>query len=391
MIQEKINALHLPDLLTFNDGTPVESVADWQRRREELIEFVLEEEYGKIPNIPLQITCEEITDDITDTTVGKLAFAGKAVSRKFMITVKSEKDEASFPFNLVYPNTGKPAPVIVHIAFNPLPHNYLPLEEVIDNGFAVVNVYYNDITLDKNEYESGIAKLFGEHAGNKPGKIAMWAWAASRILDQLEKLGCVDTENAAVLGHSRLGKTALLCGALDTRFKYVFPNDSGCCGTSISRQKVGETVHIIYSVFPFWFCENFEKYIDGYCADFSAQRAAHENDPAWLENEINSHREEAAMPFDQHFLAALVAPRYLAVGGAVEDTWADPNSEYLTMCEIDRVYDLLGMKGFVHPDRLPVPGDTFHEGTVGLHLRAYGHYLSRYDWQRYMEFLRSHP
>jgi hypothetical protein len=49
------------------------------------------------------------------------------------------------------------------------------------------------------------------------------------------------------------------------------------------------------------------------------------------------------------------------------------------------------VKGFVHPDRLPEPGDTFHEGTVGLHFRAYGHYLSRYDWQRYMEFLHSHP
>ncbi len=391
MIQEKINALNLPDLFTFNDGTPVKTEADWQRRREEIVDIILEEEYGKIPDIPLTITCKETTDDITDTTVGKLAFAGKAVSRRFVITVKGEKDEASFPFNLVYPNNGTKSPVIVHIAFNPLPHNYLPLEEVIDNGFAVVNVHYNDITLDKNEYESGIAKLFGEHTGNKPGKIAMWAWAASRVLDQLEILGCVDTANAAVLGHSRLGKTALLCGALDTRFKYVIPNDSGCCGTSVSRQKVGETVHIIYNVFPFWFCKNFEKYADGYSEDYAAVRAAHQEDSEWMEAEKAGHRKEDAMPFDQHFLAALVAPRYLCVGGAVEDTWADPCSEYLTMCAVTPVYELLGKTGFVHPDRMTVPGDTFHEGNIGLHLRSYGHYLSRYDWNRYMEFMRSHP
>ena len=390
MIQEKIQELRLPDLLTFRDGSPVSGKEDWERRREEILHILQEEEYGIVPDIPLQIECTETDGTEDGIPREKFTFAGKAVSRCFRMRFTGEAGEASFPFVLVYPNTDSPAPVILHIAFERLPHNYIPLEEVIDNGFAVVNVCCDDITLDKNEFESGIARLFGEHTGNKPGKIALWAWATSRILDQLEKMSCVDTENAAVLGHSRLGKTALFCGAMDTRFKFVCPNNSGCCGTSVSRQKDGETIHIIYNAFPYWFCRNFEKYVDGFIPDYMEQLMAHRDDPAWIDAFRSGHRKEDAMPFDQHFLTSLVAPRYLCAGGAVEDTWADPNSEYLCLCETSRIYELLDAPGLIHPDRMTVPGDTFHEGNIGLHLRRFGHYLSRYDWNRYMEFIRSH-
>ncbi len=391
MIQEKLSSLNLPDLLTFNDGTPVRTASDWPKRRAEILQMILNEEYGVIPHIPLEITCKEadIKKDYPDAA--KLSFAGKAVCRIFEIHIRGELGEASFPFYLVYPNTEKPAPVFIHIAFSRPPHNHLPLEEIIDRGFAVVNLYYNDVTRDENEFESGIAKLFDAHTGNRPGKIAMWAWSISRVLDELEKLDCVDTKNAAVCGHSRLGKTSLLCGALDKRFKYVFPNNSGCSGTSLSRDKRGETVHIIQNNLPYWFCNNFKKYSGDVEEDFFEKLDKIFNSSDGGNQKFTDHRFEDQIPFDQHFLTALVAPRYLCPGGAVEDIWADPESEYLCMCETDRVYKLLGLPGFIHPDRMIEPGDVFHEGTIGLHMRPYGHYLSRYDWNRYMDFIQSHP
>ena len=95
------------------------------------------------------------------------------------------------------------------------------------------------------------------------------------------------------------------------------------------------------------------------------------------------------MPFDQHFLLAGCAPRLVYVASAIEDDWADPNSEYLSCCAAGEVYERLGMTGFVHPDRLPQTGDVFHEGAIGYHLRAGRHFLSREDWNNYFRFLRS--
>ena len=76
------------------------------------------------------------------------------------------------------------------------------------------------------------------------------------------------------------------------------------------------------------------------------------------------------MPFDQHFLIGSIAPRFVSGGGAVEDTWADPKSQFLAYAATDEVYQLLGQKGFVHPDRLPEVGDVFPEGSQCCNLRS---------------------
>ena len=104
------------------------------------------------------------------------------------------------------------------------------------------------------------------------------------------------------MGHSRLGKAALLCGAMDDRFSLVIACESGAGGAALFRGKEGENVADLCRNFPYWFCGNFKKW----------------------------QNREAELPFDQHFTAALVAPRHLYLAGAVDDEWADPLSEFLT-------------------------------------------------------------
>ena len=48
---------------------------------------------------------------------------------------------------------------------------------------------------------------------------------------------------------------------------------------------------------------------------------------------------------------------------------------------------MLGEKGLITPDRMPVAGDHFIEGNIGYHLRDGRHFLSREDWNCYIKFL----
>ena len=196
----------------------------------------------------------------------------------------------------------------------------------------------------------------------------MWSWAASRVMDYCRTLGCLDFSKAAVVGHSRLGKTALFTGMMDERFQFAISNNSGFAGAALNRNREdrenGEplcSVAFCAEHHMQWFAQNYRKYID---------------------------REEE-MPYDQHFLVAASAPRYAYVASAQEDLWSDPKTEYLSACAAGRVYEQLGLPGLIHPDRYPVPGDSMHEGRVGYHLREGAHYFSREDWQQYMRFILS--
>lgn len=327
------------------------------KSREEMLHIMQNEVYGFLPPAP-----ESLTFDVTVNTITNFC-AGKAVCNKIVANCVIGGKEFSFPFYASLPTNGKKHPFFVHINFRDnIPDLYLPVEEVIDSGFAVLSFCYKDITTDDRDFTNGIAGVLYENSkreSNDAGKIAMWAWAAQRVLDYAYKNPEIfDLERAAVCGHSRLGKTALFVGAMDERFKFVYSNDSGCSGAAITRNKQGETVEAIYKNFPYWFCENYQKYVN---------------------NESN-------MPFDQHYLAASVAPRKLLIGSASNDLWADPESEMLCCVAASSTFQ----NGFKCEDRLPQSGDKFFEGDIGYHLREGNHYFSREDWQRLIEFVNLH-
>lgn len=345
------------DQLLANLGLPAVlpegfTAADWPSRREELVDIMLKEVYGYPPEKPLAMHAK--SEGVTYTFC-----AGNATLETVKLTVTIPEGEYTFPFKAAIPAGEGPFPFFVLINFRPdVPDRYLPVEEICDRGYAVLSLYFNDIAFDgEDHFEGGLAGMLPKEG--RCGKIGLWAWAASRVLDWALDDPRLDGERAAVIGHSRLGKTALVAGALDTRFSTVISNDSGCSGAAITRNKAGERIETITRVFPYWFNESYPQYTD----------------------------KERLMPFDQHFLLAAVAPRNLLVGSAEQDLWADPDSEYLGCCAVSHVWEALGETGFVHPDRLPNPGDTFHEGKIGYHLRHGAHYLSREDWNRYMDFL----
>ena len=354
-IKEQLEARKLPDVMKFADGTPV-TADNWEERREEILDILRREEYGYAPPAPAYVKVEKNGEPKKD-------YAGKGMLQYLKFTVPTDKGEFTYPVAQVtptkLPESGK-VPVFVLVNFRPeVPDKYMPVEDIIDAGCAVLRIYYNDVAFDGNDnFEGGIASHF-DRTKYTWGKIGMWAWSASRVFDYLETTEWADLNRVAVIGHSRLGKTALWCAANDTRFALACVNNSGCSGDAITRDKKGERVAQITKNFPYWFCENYKKYIN------------------------NEH----GMPFDQHFLVAAVCPRKVAIGTALEDEWADPESQYLSACAASPVWEVNGGTGFIHPDRLPVPGDFFHSGDVAFHLRAGAHYLSTEDWRRYFDLI----
>ncbi len=346
-----------PEILKFANGEAV-TKENFNKRREEMLDILRREEYGYSPEKP-----DAVKGEVVETVL-KTA-GGHGVLEKLKISFETEKGEFSFPVNFVYPTNKKNVPTFILINFRPDVYDmYYPLEEIIDNGFALAVIYYNDVASDDNDFTKGIATMY---ARNNPdtdwGKISMWAFAASRVLDYLETRDEVDKDNVAVIGHSRLGKTALWCSAQDERFKFAFSNDSGCSGAAYERIKHegAETLQVITKVFPYWFCGNFLKYVG----------------------------REDERPFDQHFVLGAICPRYVGIGSASLDDWADQYSEQLSCVAASPLWNLFDKKGYIGKIEPAEMGEHFMEGEVSYHLRDGIHFLSRQDWLRYMAFVKS--
>ena len=358
-IDKMLNNRDLPNLLLTKRGKRVRTVKDYEARKEEIKTILQEKQYGYIPQKPEHLKVEiKTTDD---------SFCcGMAPLNHLEVECTLNGRSFSFPARSVIPRDQKNIPAFVLINFDSaIPHKYYPAEEIAERGFAVFSFSVQDICKDMSgDFKDKCGKYLLENrkSSSAPGKIALWAWAAMRLMDYIETLDFIDKESVAVIGHSRLGKTALVAGGFDERFKYVISNNSGCCGAALTRGGIGETIGIITEAFPFWFCPGFTRNADRYFE----------------------------LGIDQNLLLGLSVPRQVMIGSADEDLWADPNSEFLSVASLKDAYAIYGKRGLVCEDRLPISGEILSQGDAHYHIREGGHYLSRTDWNIYMDYIEAH-
>jgi len=388
----------LPDPLVMSDGRIVTDARMWRsKRRPEILELFRTHVYGRSPiDKPKNMTLNVFDLD-------RKALAGLATRKQVEVNFTGKKDGPKMDILIYLPNAAKtPVPTFVILNFggNHTIHSdpaiklstswmrpglegvvknrateqsrgrsslSYPVEKILERGYALATIYYGDLDPDFHDgFKNGVHPAFDELlGGQRPpdawGAIGAWAWGLSRAMDYFETDGDINHKRVVVLGHSRLGKTALWAGAQDERFAIVISNNSGCGGAALSRRRFGETVGSINQHFPHWFCENFKKYND----------------------------KEDDLPVDQHMLIALVAPRPVYVTSADEDLWADPRGEFLSCKHADRVYRLLGVDGLGVVE-MPALDRPVQQGAIGYHIRSGSHALSEYDWQRFMDFADMH-
>jgi hypothetical protein len=250
----------------------------------------------------------------------------------------------------------------------------------IQRGYAVATFYQGDLVPDEAKLAGPAlekldpAKDFetpeGAKAWNNSGTatIAAWAWGFSQMLSALEKLPEIDPKRVATVGHSRNGKTALLAAAFDERFAMAIPSQAGSGGTGPSRvapelakpnangRPTAETVAVITKSFPHWFCKNFSAFAD----------------------------DLDRLPFDQHCLIAMCAPRPVLVSNATEDLWANPAGQFEMLAAAAPVYQLYG-EAPLGSEKAPQPGQLL-KSRLGYFIRTGKHSMIAVDWAAWLDY-----
>ena len=384
--ESNVPSYQLPELLTAGDQSKISTAFDWiRKRRPEVLQILKKEMFGELPSRPELFSVEELSfknDALENTAIRKefrLTFSNKGKSHSFIMLLYVPKN-ANGPvpvflgLNFKGNHTTTPEPDVIPTGrdrngtlLNPeqsgIQKDRWIYQETVKRGFASATVCYQDIFPDdkaEDAWEKSCYALFSGADTEKEfhpcgSAISCWAWGLSRMLDALENEPLVNAEKAIVHGHSRLGKTSLWAGANDPRFRLVISNDSGCCGAALHRRKFGETIEAITRNFPHWFVSSFRNYAE----------------------------KEELLPFDQHFLVALSAPRPVCIASATEDLWADPKGEFLSGLHASEVYQLFGVSGM--PENTMPEAGRYLSGAISYHLRSGKHDQLLFDWLHYFE------
>jgi dienelactone hydrolase len=324
----------LPDPFLRSDGTRVKSKDEWISQRKQLLLRVLHYEYGSLPPAPKDVSAEERSSkkmEATGATERELMLStgpGNSIQTQLFLTVPAGKG----PFPAVITGDlgwGRVKPEII--------------TEIAKRGYILAEFSREQIAPDKAE-KKGAYAAYADYTG---GRLAAWAWGYHRVVDYLSTLENVDKKHIAVTGHSRGGKTALLAGATDERIALTVPNNSGCGGAGCYRLQAdkSEDIGAITKNFPFWFAPHFTDFIG----------------------------KVDRLPFDQHTVKALVAPRALLSTEALGDLWANPKGTQQSYTAAKEVYKFLGA------------GDR-----IGIAFRPGKHEQNLDDWKVLLDFADKH-
>ena len=258
--ENKVPSYTLPEVLVSLKGQKISTSREWMEiRRPEILSLFEEYMYGKIPG-ELTISSVKVIEQANN------ALGGRVVRKQVVLGFQKSGIEMELHVLMYLPKNVAKAPVFLGYNFNgnhtvsddpeiPLTKSWIrnvpaagiddnrateqtrgrsrrswDIEQIIENGYGLVTLYYGDIDPDKDDFTDGVHPMFYKEGQERPlpdewGSISAWAWGLSRVMDYLETDRDIDPERVIVMGHSRLGKTSLWAGSLDQRFAIVISNN----------------------------------------------------------------------------------------------------------------------------------------------------------------------
>jgi len=322
----------LPDVLQLADGTRVTDAASWHRRRAEIKAMMLHYQYGTIPPRP----------DVVTARVDKVQMHESGLGTENWITLSiHSRHQLAMRAVLYLPNKPGPYPVVIREEGSLGRTREVPM--FLKRGYMFIEYARHDLDPDRNNVVGPAQQAYPDHDWQT---LAVWAWGGMRLIDYLESRDDVDMNRIAITGHSRGGKMALLAGALDERISLVVPNGSGAGGAGSYRVLGPGAEALSMNDKPHWYSPRILDFVD----------------------RIDR------LPFDQHFLKALVAPRALLCTESVDDEFANPEGTQATSMAAREVYRFLN-------------ADVT---KVGLRYRRGKHDSSTEDWQALLDFAEWH-
>ena len=304
----------LPNPFLMDNGEIADTPEKWRERRKEIYKTAVEVQYGTMPPEPEFLEVEHLYG------------AGMGDSNSYRIITGTRAKPISFLMKVIRPKSDTPCPVVVDGDMCFLYHfNKEFYETFRNNKISFCTFDRTQLAHDVRGEGRGKGQLYETYPEYTFGAVGAWAWGFSRCVDALEKIGLDDMNLVSFCGHSRGAKAAVLAGAVDERAAIVAPNSTcaGGCGcyrihATTTRENgtthYSETLSELLMRFDFWMGEEMQKYAD--C--------------------------EEKLPFDSHYLKALIAPRILIDTEAASDSWANPVGSWMTTMAAKEVYKLLG-------------------------------------------------
>lgn len=374
-------------LLYYNNGR-ITDAATWEKRRGELEHQVLKQIYGFMPPAPKwrsqvvkevvlkdgnilykEVAIQLLKDDAPTRTIRLALFIPTnqtkpvpvvvAINKCGNCTVTASEEVGIYPDRILHPKCKEAMKERggTHESLRGLQTNYWALDSVIKRGYAFATFHDSDIGADTASLDQGIFPFYPELQNETGWKlISAWAWGLQRAVDYLVTDGGIDSSRVIVFGHSRRGKAALLAAALDERIAMAVPHQSGTGGMALGKKHPIESIKRINKTFPYWFNDRFKTY------------------------------KRKTLPLDQHYLAAMVAPRPLLETTGKYDVWSSYWLSLRTLRRISPVYALYGKTGLTGKGKVSKRKKLHQAGTIVQVRRPYRHTMNADYWRFILDF-----